>query len=53
MGELNEIQNRVLKNHESVNRFHDESLRAVVDEKNEIVNERQKIQLEQKKLNKM
>lgn len=53
MSELTQIQNRVIKNHESVNRFHDESLRAVVDEKQEIVNERQKLQLEQKKMNKM
>ena len=53
MSELNTVQSRVIKNHESVNRFHDESLRAVVDEKQDIVNERQKLQLEQKKLNKM
>ena len=37
MSELNTVQSRVIKNHESVNRFHDESLRAVVDEKQDIV----------------
>lgn len=48
--ELNNLNKKVMDNHNKVSQFHDSSIKAVIDEKHQVEMERAKLSLESKNL---